>query len=293
MLMVMFLMTILINIQTTSYASTSIQGMNISFAEGGLEIPEVDVTNITAISIGAEVEFRIYYSGTNITHYNMFNPPSGTIVQKMKEFTQEDMNNGYMSIRIPLDTVEKCKSLTLFVQHRKDYTSTNVYFIPENETIDYQKLPVSVEFSDEFLSETIKDDLGITGSVFTSDLLKIEKLDLSNKGIKNLNGIEYLKNVKILDITNNKITDISKINNLEKLEKLYIHGNPIQDYLLDSNIISQLIDYDFELDYQRAIYANQLKEIGVFKGTSNGFELYREPTMTVGTYINCHILSYS
>lgn len=249
------------------------------------------ITELYVYREGSDYIFTILYSngeiGTTVNgkiKTSFFNPPKGDILMiswlDNSELIVSD--NQKIQYRVDVDWIESVSdSITIFLFDKTidDNVVKNrcsLFFNIGN--LNSNKIPVSIEFTDEYLSQAIKEKLNNKGKIFTSDLLKIEDLDLSDKGIKNLNGIEYLKNIKILNISNNKITDISKINNLEKLEKLYIQGNPIQDYFLDSSIISKLIDYDFELDYQRAVYANQLKEIGVFKGTSNGFELYREPT---------------
>lgn len=249
---------------------------------------DIEIDGLYVYKEGKDYIFTLLYSNGELVTVNgktktsFFNPPGGDIL-KISWFENSERissDNQKIQYRVDSELLESVSdSITIFLfDILYDNADENISCYFKISGINFKEVPISVEFTDEYLSQSIKENLNIKGSIFTSDLLKIENLDLTNKGIKNLNGIEYLKNLKILDISNNEITDISKINNLEKLEKLYIQGNPIQDYLLDSNIVSKLIDYDFELDYQRAVYANQLKEIGVFKGTSNGFELYREPT---------------
>jgi hypothetical protein len=281
-------LTLLIFIPKPSNASTQVHGMEIPFKLFEAPIPDINITKIAVLSIGDQIEYRLYYTGT-VEKYNMFNPPDGTILQMIKYISQEDINNGYLSFRIPIETIQKCKTFTIFVSNTTDYSERNAYEI-QNTQIDYTKAPKMIVFSDNNLSQAIKANLNVTGELFETDVKNIELLDISNKKITNLQGIEYLSNLKTLDVSNNMITDISPINKLDKLKKLYVKGNPIKDYLLDAGVISQLVDYDFEKDYQRALYASKLKEIGVLNGTDNGFELNREPTRIEGLIMLIRLL---
>ncbi|EEN9449318.1 lmo0801 family class 1 internalin, partial [Listeria monocytogenes] len=50
-----------------------------------------------------------------------------------------------------------------------------------------------------------------------------------NKGIKSIEGVEYLQNITELDVEKNQITDIAPVANLKKLTTLLINTNQITD----------------------------------------------------------------
>jgi hypothetical protein len=67
------------------------------------------------------------------------------------------------------------------------------------------------------------------GALTQADLSNIEMLNLSNKGLKDLRGIEYLTNVIELHLDNNNIVDISNLGQLTKLRILHLQRNSISD----------------------------------------------------------------
>lgn len=67
------------------------------------------------------------------------------------------------------------------------------------------------------------------GNIYQRQLLSIVDLDLSNKKISDLHGIEQLSNLIELDLQNNQIRDISNLANLAKLKKLNLKNNLIID----------------------------------------------------------------
>ena len=55
----------------------------------------------------------------------------------------------------------------------------------------------------------------------------IDELDLPDRGMENLDGLEYCKQLRKLDLSNNKLSDISEIAGLIYLEELYLADNQI------------------------------------------------------------------
>src|SRR5690554_6552548 len=85
-------------------------------------------------------------------------------------------------------------------------------------------------FVDRKLKQAIKDELGRTqGLITTHDLERIIKLDATGYGIKNLKGIEKLKNLEILDLTDNYVQDVSFLKDLQSLKTLILRNNEIID----------------------------------------------------------------
>lgn len=61
-----------------------------------------------------------------------------------------------------------------------------------------------------------------------SELLEIKELDLSNKGISNLDGVQYFLNLEKLDISHNQISDFRILQKLPKLKYINTaHNKPV------------------------------------------------------------------
>ena len=60
-------------------------------------------------------------------------------------------------------------------------------------------------------------------------MASLKELNLRDKGIKNISGLEYAVNLVDLNLRNNKIVDIGPLAKLVKLEKLTIRENKIED----------------------------------------------------------------
>jgi hypothetical protein len=69
-----------------------------------------------------------------------------------------------------------------------------------------------------------------------SDLMTIKELDLSNKGIKNLDGLQYFLNLEKLNISNNPIIDTRLIDKLPRLKVLVTNSDSGVKSLMISNV---------------------------------------------------------
>ncbi len=74
-----------------------------------------------------------------------------------------------------------------------------------------------------------------SGSIYLSELENITELDAGREeneaagGISDLEGIQYLKELKVLNLNNNRISNIGKLSNLKNLNQLFLSGNNISD----------------------------------------------------------------
>ena len=75
------------------------------------------------------------------------------------------------------------------------------------------------------------------GDIRKHHLLTIAKIDLSNRGIKGLEGVQYLQNLVSLNLRDNAITSIAPLEKLHKLRKLNLRGNGIGDILPLANLL--------------------------------------------------------
>ncbi|MGO5093901.1 leucine-rich repeat domain-containing protein [Clostridium sp. LCP25S3_F10] len=90
-----------------------------------------------------------------------------------------------------------------------------------------------IEFEDKNLEEEVRKAANPKdrpkGPLTYMDVSGIKELNVHNKNIKSLKGIEYLKNITKLDISDNNIKDISYLKGLDSLELLNLYNNNIED----------------------------------------------------------------
>ncbi|WP_434296575.1 leucine-rich repeat domain-containing protein [Clostridium sporogenes] len=90
-----------------------------------------------------------------------------------------------------------------------------------------------IEFEDKNLEEEVRKAANPKdrpkGPLTYMDVSGIKELNVHNKNIKSLKGIEYLKNITKLDISDNNIKDISYLKGLDSLELLNLYNNSIED----------------------------------------------------------------
>lgn len=148
----------------------------------------------------------------------------------------------------------------------------------------------TVTFNDPSLEQSIRDNIGKTsGKIQASDLEEITTINLSHSDIRDLNGIEYLTNLKVLDLSGNNlksivplkalehltdlnlsmnvdISDVSPLSQMETLEKLDLEHTSVSDIqalkdlkkLTDLNLSKTNID-----DLSPLVFHNQLKNLSI------------------------------
>ena len=89
--------------------------------------------------------------------------------------------------------------------------------------------PVSI--ADNNLAAAIRETLRLspTSPITELDMLKLKTLNAYKRGITNLNGIQYARNLKYLRIWENQIRDITPLTELPQLTSLDLSRNQITD----------------------------------------------------------------
>lgn len=86
----------------------------------------------------------------------------------------------------------------------------------------------SVTFKDENLESAVRETLDHSGKpIFKSQLLDIVELNLEDKEISDLSGIEHFRNLEILNLRNNNIKDVGALQSLTNLRVLDLGYNQI------------------------------------------------------------------
>ncbi|MCP4110033.1 MAG: hypothetical protein GY749_31680 [Desulfobacteraceae bacterium] len=157
-----------------------------------------------------------------------------------------------------------------------------------------------IVFPDSNLEAAIREAISKpSGSITASDLQSLSSLDASERGISNLEGIQYCAGLASLWIPKNSISDISQVSGLENLTQLGLSNNqvsnisPVADLsrleklYLDSNQVSDITPLA-GLNNLKDVYfwANQITDISVLVnntgiGSGDEVELRNNPLGTV------------
>lgn len=87
-----------------------------------------------------------------------------------------------------------------------------------------------VTFHDSSLESSIRKTLNIPrGPIYISNLKFLTGLDLGERSISDLTGLEYCVNLEVLSLDRNKISDISILARLTNLKMLDLQQNNISD----------------------------------------------------------------
>ncbi|MDY6836184.1 MAG: leucine-rich repeat domain-containing protein, partial [Chloroflexota bacterium] len=90
--------------------------------------------------------------------------------------------------------------------------------------------PWVVQFPDPNLEEAVRIVINLpTGDIHLDDLETLTSLDATGKGIENITGIEYCRNLERLLLADNDIDDLSPLAHLVKLNILFLSSNRIGD----------------------------------------------------------------
>ncbi|WP_339293884.1 hypothetical protein MKY82_16765 [Paenibacillus sp. FSL W7-1279] len=75
-----------------------------------------------------------------------------------------------------------------------------------------EQAPLDVSFQDEQLEQAIKQILkkDENAAVTQKDMQSLTLVDLSNRGIKSIQGLQYASNVKYLDLSNSALEQINQ-----------------------------------------------------------------------------------
>lgn len=121
-----------------------------------------------------------------------------------------------------------------------------------------EQASLEVSFQDEQLEQAIKEILkkDENAAVTQKDMQSLTLVDLSNRGIKSIQGLQYASNVKYLDLSNNEIDDIMPLKPLTKIRELDIADNQIASI----RDLSAMTDLEMLI-----VNRNQISSIDVIK----------------------------
>ena len=119
-----------------------------------------------------------------------------------------------------------------------------------------------VSFSNAAFEKAFREALSLADDeIITNDMLNsIKELDLSDKGLSNISGIEYFKELTMLSLRFNEISDISALGNLTNLQTLYLYNNSISSISALGNLTNLQTLY---------LSANEISDISALRSLTN------------------------
>ena len=88
-----------------------------------------------------------------------------------------------------------------------------------------------VHIPDPNLRAAIADELGksINAPITLEEMKRLTRLDVPNRGIRDLTGLQFATNLSDLDVNRNQISDISPVRRLTNLTALVLHHTSVSD----------------------------------------------------------------
>ena len=136
----------------------------------------------------------LFLNTKELTEISSFSPDDKLSFQKMSEI--------YMAIDNDLSQNRKIKNNNEITLNKGD----KIYFNDEN-------LKTCIL---DFLEKPYDSD------IYVDDIIDIVELNLSEKNIESISGLEYFLSLESLSLYSNHITDLSPLRRLINLKKLYL-----------------------------------------------------------------------
>lgn len=122
-----------------------------------------------------------------------------------------------------------------------------------------------VYIPDANLEQALKVVFYTEEAITAENMESVKSLDLNEKGIEDLTGLEYAVFLEELDFGNNQVSDLTPLVNLTNLKKLTFSFNQVSDV----SMISDLVNLE-ELDFGR----NQVSNLAPLANLTNLTSLY-------------------
>lgn len=250
--------------------------------------PNMDAASIAQLQAQAEGEQRLLVQGEDIRFKNFsfqFNSPNKLVVLLDVEnitndldfaqpffFTLSSTSNNVVEAVAPLVTDaqlggdgvlspgETSEPFRFEVTFKEG--EPFAFFVDANaKVVGAADCTNPVSIPDENLEAVIRDALSKQeGELTCADLESLEELEVVNRLVANLEGLQFAVNLTRLNLDLNDVSDLSPLEPLAKLEVLFLGGNEISDLTPLENLTNLS-----ELDLTR----NNFSDISPLAGLTN------------------------
>ncbi|WP_442596593.1 carboxypeptidase regulatory-like domain-containing protein [Neobacillus sp. D3-1R] len=205
-----------------------------------LDLHNNDIRNIDSLKGGASLS-ELNLNQNQIT--------SITPLSKLTSLENVQLNHN----QIPnLDALDHLSHLQWVDVKWNPLNAKSVKSIEELETkdvyvdfTDYNRTPI--KFADSKLEQAISEVLNLSIPIKKGDLEDVQNLDLSNRGITNLKGLEYATSLHSIDLSSNFLKNIDVLLPLKELDWVEVSRNPLTADAM--NTIQSLEDNGSYIEY--------------------------------------------
>lgn len=170
-------------------------------------------------------------------------------IQYLTNLVHLDLSNNLIKDVTPLRQLTKLDTLYLKGNQITDYSPLAAIY----NQLNLRDFNIVIGIYDKKLEAAIREKIGKPiGTLTLEDMQKVTELDLTDAGISELQGIQFLTNLKKLNLTGNNIKHIGYLKNLILLEELALNHNNVEDI--------QALKYLSNLE-QLDLYQNQISDL--------------------------------
>ncbi|WP_257676338.1 Ig-like domain-containing protein [Clostridium felsineum] len=199
-------------------AGTDGQGLRVE----ALRIKIVKAVSLDSINLNKSTDTLTVGDTDNLTA--SFNPSNAT--NKNLSWTSSDPSKLYVDNNGKI-TAYGTGNVTITATSNNGNRQASCVVTIKGKTITN---PNEITFADRNLENAIRAVINKpNGTLYKSDVLQIQSIDLSGRGLRSLNGIENLTNLQALYLSNNYIIDVSPLKSLTNLNTLVLDDNSISD----------------------------------------------------------------
>ncbi|MGH1387848.1 hypothetical protein [Kordia sp.] len=227
----------------------------------------LDLTNSIALE-------QLYASGNSITEIDLSNSPSIRIIgvnnNALRTLNIKNGNN----TNVTTFAVANNPNLTCVAVDDVAYSTANWTSIDAQvnfvDTSCYTQIP-DTNF-EAALDALGYDNISTDGQILTAAIDSITTLNIINKSISDLSGIEAFTSLQTLSISDNSITSID-LSNLTQLVNLYANNNQLMALDLSTNTLLELVHAnDNSLTSLNTDNISQLTELSVSDNSINALD---------------------
>ena len=299
----------LINLQYLSLYNNNISNIDVTsnFSDlGWLDVGKNNITDISPLSLAKNLSYlsindnqvsdvspifgisnlyELDWSGNNISDINQV---SGLVNLGVLLINHNNLTD--VSSLISLTNLTEVDVEYNYINLASGSSEINIIntLISDNTTVDYsnqkfgdyQNMNDDVSLDNNLRQALIDDgfDYNKDGQLSQGELSNIDTLDLSNKNITNLSGLQYANGLYDINLSGNMITDFSPLYNAKELLNLNVSNNNLTDISFIKNFVMAKTGYKipdedstmyFNLDISNNRISNIYSLIGLHFSTLN------------------------
>ena len=256
---------------------TSLTDLNVGNNQVADLRPLATLTNLTGLSLwnNQVTDISPLVSLTSLTYLNLADNRVRDLspLVNLKSLEVLDLFDNEVENVVPLAGLESLKELILTDNRIRDLsplvglTELQTVLLKGNQIKDFTPLlelnltelkydavsdptgetqPSEAWMPDPALCSSVRGELGLLPDIplTKENMLRLGHLDVHDRGILDITGLEFATNLKVLHLSQNPITDLRPLSNLTQLVGLHFWHVPVRPTNLDLRPLANLINLE-------------------------------------------------